>query len=65
MQSADPRSWLDKLVGGCVGVLLGATALYVAVRLIQSIAAVLLVILGVVAFVALVLAWLHSRNRGW
>jgi len=63
--SADPRSWLDKTVGICLSVLVGATALYVAVRLIQAVAAVLFIVLGVGVFVAIAFAVLRSRARGW
>jgi hypothetical protein len=65
MSSSDPRSWLDKAVGVCLAALVGAAALYIAVRLIQAVAAVLLVVLGVGVFVALAVALLRARNGGW
>jgi hypothetical protein len=65
MSSSDPRPFLDKLVGVCLSVLIGAAAIYIAVRLIQAVWTALLVILGVGAFLAIAAALLHSRNRDW
>lgn len=62
---SDPRSWLDKAVGVCLSLLACALALYVTVRLVQAVAVALLVILGISALVAGVVAWLRARNRGW
>jgi hypothetical protein len=60
-----PRSWLDKAVGVCLAILVGAAALFVAVKLIEAIDAALLVIIGVAIFVAVGIGLLRARNRGW
>jgi hypothetical protein len=65
MSPYDRRSLLDRLIGACFGLLLGAVALYIAARLIASVAWVLLTIVGVIAGSGLTLAWLRARNRGW
>lgn len=65
MSPYDRRSLIDRFIGVCFGLLLGAIALYVAARLIESVAWVLLTIVGVVAGSGLMLAWLRVRNRGW
>jgi hypothetical protein len=65
MSSFDPRSWLQGLVGACVSVLIAAAAIYVAVRLIQAVAVVMLVILGVAGCIAVFVAWLLRHERGW
>lgn len=60
-----PSSWLDQLVGACFSLLVAAVAVYVAVRLIESVWLVLLlVILGVVVVIGLVAA-LRWRRQGW
>jgi hypothetical protein len=46
--------WLDRVVGGCFSVLIGAVALYCAVRLIESILPALIVVGGVLALIALI-----------
>jgi small basic protein len=60
-----PASWLDQLVGGCFSLLVGAAAVYIAVRLILAVWTALLVILGVGAFLAVAVVVLRQRNRGW
>lgn len=61
-----PSSLLDKLVGLCLTVLVGATALYVAVHLIEAVWTALLVILAVGAFIGLAVLLLCSRSyNGW
>jgi hypothetical protein len=65
MGNSDPRSWLDKLVGVCLSVLVGAAAIYIAVRLVQAVWTALLVIIGVGLFVVLSVALLRARGRGW
>jgi hypothetical protein len=65
MASYDHRSLLDRFIGACFGVLLGAAALYLAARLIESVAWILLTIIAVVAGSGLVIAWFRSRNHGW
>jgi ABC-type multidrug transport system permease subunit len=46
---------MDKLVGGCFGILFGVIALYCAVRLIESILPRLIVIIGILALIAAVI----------
>lgn len=58
-----PSSLLDKLVGLCITVLVGATALYVAVHLIEAVWAALLVIVAVGFFLAVAVALLRGRSR--
>jgi thiol:disulfide interchange protein len=65
MSPYNSRSLLDRLIGACFGLLLGAAALYLAARLIESVAWILLTIIGVLAGSGLLVAWLRSRNRGW
>ncbi|MFL6162728.1 MAG: hypothetical protein ACJ74U_10920 [Jatrophihabitantaceae bacterium] len=60
-----PASLLQRLVGGCFSLLAAAVAVYVAVRLIESVWLVLVGIgVGVVAVVGLVTA-LRWRRQGW
>lgn len=65
MSGADPRSWLDRLIGICLSLLVGAVALYIAVRLMEAVWAALLVIIGVCAFLGIAFAVLSARRRGW
>lgn len=60
-----PRSWLDRVVGGCLSLLVGAAALYIAVRLIEAVWVVLLVIIGGAVVVTLLVAAWRARSRGW
>jgi hypothetical protein len=46
-------SWLDRVVSGCIGILVAAFALYCAARLIECVLPTLLVIGGVFALVGL------------
>lgn len=59
--------WLDRLIGWCFGILVGAIALYCAVRLIESILPALVVIIGVLTLVGVIIAVIvvfnTSRNR--
>lgn len=60
-----PTSLLDRLVGGCFGLLAAALALYVAVHLIEAIWLVLVGFgVGVVAVLGLV-ATLRRHRQGW
>jgi uncharacterized membrane protein YcjF (UPF0283 family) len=61
----NPRSWLDQLVGGCVSVLFGAAALYLAVRLIQAVWVTALSLLGVIGLVAVAVLVVRSRRQNW
>lgn len=64
MSTSDPRSWFDRLIGVCLGLLVGAVAVYVAVRLIEAVWTVLLVILGAGALLVLAVGLLRRRDRG-
>lgn len=59
------HSLLDRAVGACFLVLLGAAALFVAVRLILAVWIVLAVIAFVVIMTAIGVAVWRSRTRGW
>ena len=61
----NPRSWLDQVVGGCFSLLLGAVAIYLAVRLIEAVWLILLVILGVVGVLGITVAVLRGRRQRW
>lgn len=65
MPGSDPRSWPDQLVGLCFSLLIGAAALYLAVRLIEAVWVTLLVIGSLL--LAASLSWLVIRRRrgGW
>jgi uncharacterized membrane protein len=65
MSPYDHRSLLDRFIGACFGLLLGAIALYMVARLIESVAWILLIIVGAAAVSGLAIAWLRTRNRGW
>ena len=61
---------LDRLVGFCFAVLFGAAAIYVAVRLIESVTGALVVIAGMIggaliAGFALKLLWRRGRMNRW
>jgi len=60
-----PSSWLDQLVGACFSLLVGAAALYLAVRLIEAIWVVLVIVLIVASAIAGLVMWLRSRRQGW
>lgn len=60
-----PASLWDRLVGACFGLLAAALALYVAVRLIESIWLVLVGIGVGVGVVAGLVAAVRRRRQGW
>lgn len=47
--------WFNRLIGWCFGILLAVIALYCAVRLIESIAPALVVIVGILTLIAAVI----------
>lgn len=49
------RSWIDRLVGWCFGILGAALLLYCAVHLLQSLLPALIVIGGIIALVVFVI----------
>jgi thiol:disulfide interchange protein len=60
-----PASWLDQAVGVCFSLLVAAAAVYIAVRLIEAVWTVLVVILSVTAFVAIGVAILRFQRQRW
>ena len=61
---------LDRLVGFCLSLLFAAVAIYVAVRLVESVTAALVVIAaviggGVVAGLAVRFLWRRGRMNSW
>ena len=67
MSDRDPGRWLDRLVGACFGLLLGAMALYGAVQVISSVWLPLTIGVASVGGVALgiwLVVW-RSRWRSW
>lgn len=65
MSSSDPRTWMDRAIGTCLGALVGALAIYVAVRLIEAVWSVLLVIVSVGLLLVGLVVVLRARIRGW
>ena len=63
--NSDPRSWLDRLLGACLMVLVGAAAISIAVHLIEAVWTSLLIIVSVGAFIAVALMVVRARSRGW
>ncbi|MGO4452554.1 hypothetical protein [Arthrobacter sp. RAF14] len=49
MTGQDPRSWLDRLVGACVFVFVGAVALWCSVQVLQSVLPFIVLTVGVIA----------------
>jgi small basic protein len=60
-----PTSSLNHLVGLCLSLLVAATAVYVAVRLIEAVWTALLIILGVGLFITVGVLVLRSRRNSW
>lgn len=61
---------LDRLVGICFAALAAAVAIYVAVRLIESVAATLMIIVAVIGSVGIAgfvarLLWRRHRSDRW
>lgn len=65
MTATDPRSWLDKLVGAAVAVLVAALALYIAARLVAAVWMILLACLVVGVIVGLAVVVVRGRSSGW
>ena len=61
---------LDRLIGTCFALLAATVAIYVAVRLIESVAATLMIIVAVISSVAIAgfvarLLWRRHRSDRW
>lgn len=65
MFSRDPRSLVERAVGACVLLLIGAFALRWAVQVISSVWVALLIIFLVAGGAVAVTVWLRRRNNGW
>jgi hypothetical protein len=65
MWSSEPRSLLSRAIGACISVLVGAATLYLAVRLIESVAVALCIMAGAVVLVGVVVVFVRHRGRGW
>ncbi|MDV6291483.1 hypothetical protein [Rhodococcus aetherivorans] len=64
MSPAGPRSWIDQLVGACVGLLVGAIALYCAVQVLWALLPFVVTALGVLALgIGIVAAVRWYRGR--
>lgn len=60
--SQNPGSWIDRLIGWCLGILLGVIALYCAVQLIELILPTLIVIVGGLALIAIAIGLIVVIN---
>ena len=60
-----PSSWLDRLVGACLALLMGAIAVFVAVRLIEAVWQGLLAVLGALLLLSIGVAVVRAHLRGW
>lgn len=65
MTSMRPSSWLDRLFGAAVSLLLAALALYVAAQLVLSIWRILVAILVVGLISGGVAMGTRNRRGGW
>jgi hypothetical protein len=65
MTTNDPRGWLDKAVGACLSILVGAAALFFAVKLIEQIFTALVIMFTIVLIVVVVIAIIRWRSQGW
>jgi len=53
LNGTDPGRWIDRAIGWCFGILLATIALYCAVKLIESILPMLIIVVGVLAIIGL------------
>jgi hypothetical protein len=65
MLSSDRRGIIDRIVGACLSVLVGAVAVYISVKLIEAVSIAIFVIIGVFVLVGIVVAILRARSHGW
>jgi len=61
----EPQRWLDRLVGACISVLIGALALYGAVWLLRAMWPQLTVVALTAAVIVGVFSWWQGRRSGW
>lgn len=60
-----PRSFSDRLMSTCLGLLACAIVVFVAVHLVLAVVWPLLIIVSVVTVVTGTLAFLRYRHHGW
>jgi len=65
MSPSSSGSWLDRMVGACLSVLVAAVAISVAVHLITAVWTTLLVIGSLIIAIAVGIAVWRERSRGW
>ncbi|WP_336855960.1 hypothetical protein [Sinomonas albida] len=64
MSDLNPRSWLDRVAGACLSILLAALALWCATQVLQSILPFLITAVGIVTIawaVWVLVRWLRDR----
>jgi pheromone shutdown protein TraB len=61
----EPPRWLDRLLGACLTILVGAAAISIAVHLIEAVWTSLVIILTAGGFIGLVVVLVRNRSRGW
>lgn len=61
----EPQRWLDRLVGACVSVLVGALALYGAVWLLRAIWPELAIVALCGAAIVGAIGWWRGGRAGW
>lgn len=64
MSRTDPTG-LDQLAAGCITLLIGVTALYLALRLIEAMWVGLLILLAVGGLATLAVVVLRNRWQSW
>jgi hypothetical protein len=63
--AANRAPLLDRLVGVCLCVLVGAAAIYIAVHLIEAVALALTVLGAIALVIGIAVAVLRYRRDGW
>ncbi|TQF73354.1 hypothetical protein FK531_07525 [Rhodococcus spelaei] len=65
MSASDPKSWIDQLVGACLGLLGGAIALYCAVQVIEAVLPFLVAVIGIATLTAGAIAAFQWYRQRW
>lgn len=63
--SQEPQRWLDRLVGACISVLIGALALYGAIWLLRAIWPELVIVGMSLAGIVGLTRWWRGRGLDW
>lgn len=63
--SQEPQRWVDRLVGACGSLLIGALALYGAVWLLRAIWPELIIVALVSAVIVGLISWWREHRSGW